>query len=283
MGASPAKLNLYLDVLGRRDDGFHELETLFAALSFGDEVEVALGTPDAAITLELAGSVEVPTDGRNLAVRAAQAWAEAAGHASGVALRLTKQVPVGAGLGGGSSNAATVLRLANTAAGSPLDEAQLHGLAADLGSDVPFFLHGGAAVGRGRGEQLAPVEAASGVVAILILPPIACETAVVFRNMSARVRAAPAEGLAPAQAALRRGDPLALREAHYNALAVPALGAYPALIRFTSQVEQRLGRPPCLSGSGAALFDLPAPDEIESVLSALEGLPGRRVVATLCP
>lgn len=281
MGLSPAKINLYLDVLGRREDGFHDLETLFAPLTFGDTVEVELAGSPGEVRLALDGPVAVPAGDENLALRAARAWSAAAGHDGGVEIRLTKQVPVGSGLGGGSSNAAAVLRLANAASADPLAPEALHQIAAGLGSDVPFFLGDGPAVGRGRGEILEPVAGASGLFVVLIMPAIACDTAAVYRNLGARVRGAPADGLARSVAALAAGDAAALRDAHYNALAVPALGAYPALLRLTSEVEQRLGRPPCLSGSGSTLYDIVSAPEASAVSAALEGLPADIVVATL--
>lgn len=281
MGLSPAKVNLFLDVLGPRDDGFHEIETLFAAVDWGDEVTVALDAGLDGVELTVTGDASVPADETNLAWRAAAAWREAVPDAPGVRVAIRKRIPVGAGLGGGSSNAGAVLR--QLAGLWPRSEAGMPALAAALGSDVAFFLADGAALGRGRGERIERLPGGRPMDVVLILPPIACETPVVYQNLGARVRAAPESGLERAAFALQTGDAPALRQAHYNALAVPALAAYPALARFTSEVERRLGRPPCLSGSGAALFDLPDPGTGTRIVEALADLPGRRVVATLCP
>ncbi len=284
MVLSPAKLNLFLDVLHRRDDGYHELETLFVALDWGDDVTVTLDSGRDDVCLEVSGDDGVPVDETNLAWRAAAAWRAAmpgAPERPGVHVALTKRIPMGAGLGGGSSNAGTVLR--ELGAARPRDGVDLQAVAAELGSDVAFFLQSGAAIGRGRGERIERLPGGPSLDVVLILPPVACATPVVYGNLGARVRSAPESGLERAAFALQTGDAAALRAAHYNALAVPALGAYPVLGRFASDVERRLGRPPCLSGSGAALFDVPDPGTTPEILAALEGLPGRRVVATLCP
>ncbi|MDJ0976234.1 MAG: 4-(cytidine 5'-diphospho)-2-C-methyl-D-erythritol kinase [Planctomycetota bacterium] len=281
MGLSPAKLNLFLDVLGARDDGYHEIETLYAALDWGDDLEVRLDPELDGVELTVEGDGAVPADETNLAWRAAAAWREAVPDAPGVRISIHKRIPIGAGLGGGSGNAGSVLRQLQEL--HPRAAASMSELAAAIGSDVAFFLADGAAFGRGRGERIERLSAAQAIEVVLILPPIVCETPVVYRNLGARVRAAPESGLERAAFALQTGDPVMLREAHYNALAVPALAAYPALARFTAEVERRLGYPPCLSGSGSALYDLPRPGLTAKVVDALADLPGRRVVATLSP
>jgi len=288
--SAPAKLNLYLDVLGRRDDGYHDLETLFLPLTWGDDVsaEVSTGerTPGATpeIELHVEGPDDVPRDERNLVWQAVLAF-DAALSASAceqrverVLIRLRKRVPAGAGLGGGSSDAAAVLRALSAALPDAVSDEALASVHRSLGADVPFFRHGRPAVGRGRGDELEGVEAASGFDIVLILPNFGCETATVFRSLSHRVRAAPADGLARAVEALRTGNPAAMRTAHYNALGVPAMAAYPLLLRFTSDVERRLGRPPGLSGSGSTLFDIPDAGEDDDVLRKLEGINGSAFV-----
>lgn len=287
MALSPAKLNLYLDVGSRRDDGYHEIETLFVALDWGDQVLVSVRPSEDGVHLQLSGDVSVPDDEQNLAWRAAAIWRQAAGEATGdapdVAVDLSKSIPVGSGLGGGSSNAATVLRRANAKLGKPLPDAELYAMARDIGSDVAFFLTGGAAIGRGRGDRIEPLTGGTPLPVVLILPPIMCSTPTVYAQVKAPLRPAPENGLDAAIHALRAGDPKALRDAHFNALAIPALTAYPPLLRFTSDVERRLGRAPCLSGSGSALFDIPDADDVQNVLDKLDGLPGERIVANLVP
>jgi 4-diphosphocytidyl-2-C-methyl-D-erythritol kinase len=168
-----------------------------------------------------------------------------------------------------------VLRLLDRILGGVSPE-RLLAVAEGLGADVPFFLAGvPAAVGTGRGDRIHPLVAPPAVRVVLILPPFGTETAKVFAHSTFRVRPAPSDGLAAATRALAAGIPRDLRAAHYNALAGPAFRAVPELLRFTSQVERRLGRSPAMSGSGSTLFDIPDPGE--DVLARLDGLPGRRI------
>ena len=151
---APAKVNLGLHVLRRRDDGFHEIETVFAPLSWADEL-TAEPHPGLAVTTS---DPALPTDRGNLVWRAAEVLADWAGIAPQARLHLDKRVPYGAGLGSGSSDAAASLRLCADLWGLDVPEDVLHGLAEGLGADVPFFLKKGAMVGTGLGGDLAPLE-----------------------------------------------------------------------------------------------------------------------------
>jgi 4-diphosphocytidyl-2-C-methyl-D-erythritol kinase len=278
---APAKVNLYLDVLGRRADGYHELETLFLALPWGDDVEVLPGEAGR-VDLEVQGDVDVPAGEENLAARAARAFAAETGSSAGVRLRLRKRIPVGGGLGGGSSDAGAVLRLLDGLHG-PLPRARLAAIARTLGADVPFFLEGGAAIGRGRGDDLAPLPSPPAFDVVLVLPPQGHATSLVFAHADRRLRAAPRDGLAAAVSALRSGVPERIRDAHHNALAGAAMAAYPPFTRFVSDVERRLGRPPMMSGSGSTLFDVPDLGETDDVLRRLSGLPARTLAVRHAP
>jgi 4-diphosphocytidyl-2-C-methyl-D-erythritol kinase len=149
---APAKVNLSFEVIGRRDDGFHEVRTVLQAIDLTDEVEID-EAPEISLTVEPAGAVPVR---ENLVVRAAEALREAVGPsgASGAAITLHKRIPVAAGLGGGSSDAAAALLGLRRLWGVDGDMSLIYGIAASLGSDVPFFLRGGTAIGRGRGDVL---------------------------------------------------------------------------------------------------------------------------------
>lgn len=163
---APAKLNVCLRVLGRRDDGFHEIETLMVELpGLADRVEIE----DAADFSFECDAADVPADESNLAVRAARVFERATGEEVKVRLKLEKRVPHGAGLGGGSSDAAAVLRLLAGRFGGPGD-VELARMAAELGSDVPFFLFDGPAWCRGRGERIEPV-ADLQVMPVVLLKP----------------------------------------------------------------------------------------------------------------
>ncbi|MCC7139632.1 MAG: 4-(cytidine 5'-diphospho)-2-C-methyl-D-erythritol kinase [Planctomycetes bacterium] len=274
---APGKLNLYLEVVGRRPDGYHELRTLFQTVRWGDDVTVER-TAARGVACRTVGA-DVPDDERNLAVRAASRWLEASGAGGGVAIRLDKRVPVGGGLGGGSSDAATVLRLLDEGAGpAGLGPDRLHALARGLGADVPFLLEGGTATATGVGDRLERRRSGPPVRVVLVLPPFGTETARVYARVAERLRKAPAGGLERAVDALVSGVPAAIRDAHHNDLAEAALRAYPELLRFTAEVERALGRPPAMTGSGSTLFDVPDPGEEADVLARLAALPGRREV-----
>jgi 4-diphosphocytidyl-2-C-methyl-D-erythritol kinase len=155
---SPAKINLYLAVTGRRPDGFHDLVSVAAPLAWGDELRAEAGdrSPEAGkngFTLECEWA-DVPLDDTNLVLRAAGAFAAATGWDRPVRFVLTKRIPVGAGLGGGSSNAVAALRALNELAGGTLAPAALAGIAATLGSDCALFVRGEPVVMRGRGEHI---------------------------------------------------------------------------------------------------------------------------------
>jgi 4-diphosphocytidyl-2-C-methyl-D-erythritol kinase len=179
---SPAKINLWLRILGRRDDGFHEVQTRLCKVAVADTV-----------ALECCGRGEgvdftcsepgLPLDGSNLALRALAAFEQRAGVRHAWQLHLEKRIPAGAGLGGGSGNAATVLHAANELAGRPLALSDLLELAAGIGADVPFFLLDTAAAdGTGRGEKVVPVELGQPFSLVLIKPPFPVPTPWAYRQ-----------------------------------------------------------------------------------------------------
>lgn len=184
---APAKINLFLRVLHRRPDGYHEIETLFQTVSLADDVEVSLRGESSVVPpveLEVAGA-ELGPDEDNLAFRAATAFRDATGLTPRVHIRLHKRIPAGAGLGGGSSDAAAVLRClsALTAAHEPR---LLHRIAAELGSDVPFFLSPSPiAFGRGRGEELEPLATLPQRDVVLSMPPVHVSTAEAYASLAA--------------------------------------------------------------------------------------------------
>lgn len=152
---APAKLNLFLHITGRRPDGYHELQTAFQLLDFADSIEIE-PTGDGAIT-RLGGPTGVPVD-EDLAVRAARALKVATGSGRGARLKVHKRIPMGGGLGGGSSDAATVLVALNELWKTGLDLSRLASIGAELGADVPVFVSGRSAWAEGIGERLQPIE-----------------------------------------------------------------------------------------------------------------------------
>lgn len=180
---APAKLNLRLNILGRHASGYHELESLMCPISLYDELTLKL-TPRAGIKLEVSDTLGqgVPVDADNLAYRAAQLFFNSAGIAPGVQIKLIKRIPAGAGLGGGSSNAAAVLGGLNKLHGAPFTRAALMDLGFTLGADVPFFLMGGPALAKGFGEKLTPWRGDFKLAAVVLFPGIIVSTAKIYQN-----------------------------------------------------------------------------------------------------
>ncbi|MDZ4404100.1 4-(cytidine 5'-diphospho)-2-C-methyl-D-erythritol kinase [Prosthecobacter sp.] len=173
---SPAKINLWLRILGKRSDGFHEVQTRLCRLALGDTVEIEHRGAGTHVSLTCSDPT-VPLDESNLALRALRAFESRTGKQSSWRIHLEKKIPAGAGLGGGSSNAATVLKGANQLAGSPLSQTQLIELGAQIGSDVPcFLLDSPAADGAGRGEQVTPADFPWQLPLVLIKPPFPIPT-----------------------------------------------------------------------------------------------------------
>jgi len=166
---APGKINVYLGVGPRRDDGYHALATVFQAVSLYEDV---YASPSDGFSLEVSGRVDVsgvPVDDRNLALRAARLLARTTGVTDGVHLDIRKGVPVAGGMGGGSADAAAALVACDALWGTDLGPRGLHDLAARLGADVPFALHGGTAVGTGRGDELTPALARGRFDWVLVL------------------------------------------------------------------------------------------------------------------
>lgn len=178
-----AKLNLDLRVLGKRPDGYHELRTIFQTISLADTLDLAF-TPARKTTVELEDSAAISD---NLVTRAAHLVLDALRVKGRLEMRLRKRIPMGAGLGGGSSDAAAVLLALPVLAGGRLDQAKLGILAEQLGSDVGFFLLGGAAVGIGRGTELFPLADGPSLKALVVAPGVHVSTAQAYRDLSPRL------------------------------------------------------------------------------------------------
>lgn len=171
---APAKVNLSLRVVRRREDGFHDIDSLMVPVSVFDRLEIEL--KDEGGLVFTCDDDSIPTDDQNLVVRAARLFCAEVGVEPHVAIHLEKNIPHGAGLGGGSSDAANTLLALNHLFRTELPKETLLSLAADLGSDVPFFIDGKAARARGRGEQLEPVDFPQRLPLLLLKPPFSVPT-----------------------------------------------------------------------------------------------------------
>lgn len=271
---SPAKLNLFLAVTGRRSDGFHDLVSVAAPLEFGDEIEAGSGEQGAGsrFTLEC-DDPAVPVDGGNLILKAAEAYAAASGWTGAVHFKLTKRIPMGAGLGGGSSNAVAALRALNELAGGRLAEAELERLAAGLGSDCVLFLRNAPVVMRGRGERVealaeAAVARLRGRRVLVFKPSFGVSTPWAYGRMVARgtdyLPAAEAEarlaawvaGNAPADALL------------FNNMEPAVFEKYRALPLLLERLRREFGVAAAMSGSGSACFALLGDDQATGPVEA---------------
>ncbi len=229
---APGKINLYLGVGPRANDGYHELATVFQAVSLFEEVTA---THADAITVRTTGpqaTVDVPTDERNLAVRAAKLLAETTGYTGGAHLEISKAVPVAGGMGGGSADAAATLIALNRLWALGLSRAQLHALAAQLGADVPFALQGGTAIGTGRGDELHPVLTTGRFDWVLLTSGQGLSTPEVYANLDTLRSGSAVDKPQVAHTvlhALRQGSAEDLAEVLHNDLQWPATALRPEL------------------------------------------------------
>lgn len=187
--AAPAKINLFLQVIGRRKDGYHELRTLMCCIGLYDRLHLRIGSNRNEFTCN---HPAVPSDQSNLAWRAAACFNKRLSDEQGIgiqniSIRLTKNIPVGAGLGGGSSDAAAVLKACNQLYGHPFDRGHLLEMALSLGADVPFFIDQLPALATGVGEKLTPYGGLHPFGVLLVYPGFGISTAEVFKNLNLRL------------------------------------------------------------------------------------------------
>ena len=254
---APAKINLYLEVVGKRPDGYHDICTIMQTVSLYDELSFT-AREDGQVVLRASGE-ELPTAQENLVYRAARLLQSRFAPARGVSISLNKAIPVGRGLGGGSSDAAATLNALNTLWGLGRTPEELQGMGAELGSDVPFFIRGGTALCEGRGERVTPCLIRGEFHYVLVLPAVHTSTAAVYaawrHNLTTRDSGVTIEVV---KEALATGDAQRLGRGLYNGLERAAFQVSPAV----HGVGELLGaatrlvgsRRVCMSGSGSAFF-----------------------------
>jgi 4-diphosphocytidyl-2-C-methyl-D-erythritol kinase len=262
---APAKLNLFFEVLAKRNDGFHEIETLMVPISLYDTL-VATADPGGQVHLDCRWATpgskganaatafgELPAASENLATRAVELLRRRSGVASGARLELTKRIPAAAGLGGGSSDAAAALLAANAVWKLNWNREALASVAVELGSDVPFFLGRGVAVCRGRGERVEPVAGLGALDFVVVRPPEGLSTAEVYAHCRVAEEPWP---LAPLVDALRGGDLRPLGRLIHNRLEPAAESLSP----WIGRLQWEFGRLDCvaaqMSGSGTGYFGI---------------------------
>ena len=250
---APAKLNLFLEVRGRRADGYHEIENVMAAISLCDTLTF-LDDPSGAIRLRCSDPA-LPRGADNLVIKAADRLREATGCRRGARIDLVKAIPAQAGLAGGSSDAAATLAALDRLWDLQTTPAQLDALAALVGSDVPFFNHVPVAVCRGRGERVEPVPLTETYHFVLVCPPVGVSTADVYRRV---VPADRPRDAGPVLAALEAGGSVELGRGLFNRLQPVAEALRPELVRVRDALANLgpLLDGSAMSGSGSAYFGL---------------------------
>jgi 4-diphosphocytidyl-2-C-methyl-D-erythritol kinase len=269
LAQAPAKLNLFLEVLNRRDDGYHEIETLMVAITLFDTVFFST-TQEESLKLTCRSSVgplacrqsqqaeaqrmsDVPEDHENLVVRAVERLRKAADVRAGATIELIKRIPARAGLGGASSDAAAALMAANLAWQLGWSRPDLARLSAGLGSDIPFFFGSGAAIGRGRGERIEDLAVPVALDVVVVRPPEGLSTADVYRNCSPCVERLRVEPLAAALTSGRRAEAAKLMTNRLQPVA-ETMTPWIARLRNAWDCFDCLGHQ--MSGSGTSYFGI---------------------------
>ena len=247
-----AKINLYLNVVGKRNDGYHNLETIFHSIGLHDDVILRKQeTMDITVHCE---HPAVPCDSRNLAYQAAQLLSDTVGGIGSLAIDIHKRIPVAAGLAGGSANAAAVLHGVNELFGLGFTQETLRHLGAQLGADVPFCLHGGAALGLGIGDQLTRLPPLPDLPLLLLNPGIEISTAAIFKKLNFPLTKREKDSII-IRTYIEKRNILSIGENLYNLLEVPVFSEHPEIAVLKTELSTQPGcRGALMSGSGATLF-----------------------------
>ncbi len=252
---SYAKVNYTLDILSARPDGYHNLASVMQTVSLADTIELTRrAAPGIVFECDAPDRSDIPTDATNLAYRAAEAALLAAGRAEGLHIRLTKRIPSQAGLGGGSSNAACTLRGVDRLLDLGLSDARLSELAAGLGSDVPFFLTGGAASVRGRGEARTPLPDGPPLWFVIVKPDVNVSTAWAYRALDAILERVSARATRRMEEMLRNNDVERIIAGMSNDFEQAIYDEHRAIMLLHDELLMARAHNARLCGSGAAVF-----------------------------
>jgi 4-diphosphocytidyl-2-C-methyl-D-erythritol kinase len=247
---SPAKINLHLEVLEKRPDGYHEVQTLLKRVDLSDEMEVHPGGQGIRLILE---GEAVPPGMENLACRAASIFCRETGIPEDLEIRIRKRIPAAAGLGGGSSNAASVLAALNDLFRTGLDADALMGLGAKLGADIPFFIFQRPALAKGKGERLTAVSMPEGLGFLLLVPPFRISTPWSYEAFDRLTGGERKAGTPLRDSYSTLAD---LLEVLKNDLEIPALSRYPDIGRMKEALLRQGARGALMSGSGPVTFGI---------------------------
>lgn len=276
---TPAKINLGLHIHGKREDGFHELETIFQMVSLYDDVELELLS--SGIKLEC-DTPEVPRDDTNLVCKAALLLRQSYQvEGQGVSIRLKKKIPFGAGLGGGSGNAAGVLMGLNRLWNLNIEREKLLTLAAELGSDVPFFLTSPCALGMGRGEQLKVLKPCAKFHVLLVFPGFPVATSWVYQNLKLKLTKRE-NNISILRKNLSLSDITSLGSRLYNDLEPVVIQRFPEVQVVKDELRAWGALGVLLSGSGSTVFGIfDDPEKARVACAGLNGAWERVIVETI--
>jgi len=273
-GLTPAKINLFLRVVGHRSDGYHLLDSIFLPISIYDRIRLEIRSSiSPAVTLRC-DLPELPTDTRNLAFKAAHAFISEFGLRAQVLINLEKSIPIGAGLGGGSSDAGAVLKM--MAQLTRIEEDQrLRKIAVGIGADVPFFLNPRASRVGGIGEEIAPLDSIPELPILILVPPIEVSTAKIFAQLK------PEDWSGPSPQAFENSSGTELQSMMVNDLASTASKFYPEIGDLLETLKNLGARASAMSGSGGAVFGVFADHEAVAMAAreAVKLAPHAHVIA----
>lgn len=268
----PAKVNLSLDVVGRREDGYHNLETIMHTVRLYDTLTIICEDSGETTVSITANSDSIPKDGSNLCAKAARIFFEEIGFSAKVSIHIEKNIPVGAGLGGGSSNAAGTLTALNGIFKNPLSKSKLAGISKAVGADVPFFIYGGCMLAQGIGEILSPLPALKNVTFLIAKPAFGVSTPWVYKNLNLNTDTHHPDTKSVI-AALESGNINSLAKYAGNTLEAVTSAKYPDIEKYKCIMKAHGAAYALMSGSGSSVFGIfTNPQKAKKAFSELKAL-----------
>jgi 4-diphosphocytidyl-2-C-methyl-D-erythritol kinase len=250
---APAKVNLHLEILAKRPDGYHDLLSLFQAVSLADTICLSARGPDGAIRIE--GAFDIPAR-QNLIAKAVELFRSATGLTAGVEAAVVKRIPAGGGFGGGSSDAAAALRGLQVLFDRRLPIERLRAMAAALGSDVPFFLGTAAAAVEGRGERVHAVPPRTDFAIVALIPPVAVDTALAFQWVGAAHKPRPGRGMSRKELIRMYADSPVTSWRFSNSFDEPVFARHPSIAALRDCLLQEGAVAARLTGSGSTVIGI---------------------------
>lgn len=267
-----AKVNLTLDVLSKRPDGYHDISTIMRTVDIFDTVEISLTDED----IELSTSLDfLPTDEKNIAYRAAQAIFSETGIQKGAKIHITKNIPCGAGMGGGSADGAAVLVLLNKLLGSPVSTKRLLEIGAKIGADVPFCIMCGTYLAEGIGEVLSEVFAKGSIPVVVVKPEVSISTPLMYKKLDEReiLKRPDTKGMINV---LEKGNTEKIAELLYNVMEEAAIEEHPIISEIKESLIKKGAINAIMTGSGSAVFGIfKTTEEADKCAKDLSGVFGQ--------